>query len=112
MLQKQYRMHKSSEYKRVFANGKSYTSKHVVIYLFRGQTRYGFIASKKIGGSVKRNRAKRLMREIVRLNLDKIKKDFQIIFIARTAIVNASFAEVKKSIFYVLRKAGVLDEHS
>lgn len=111
MLKQRLRLRKSRDFQRTFAAGQSYTSRQVVIYLLKGDTRYGFIASKKVGNSVKRNRARRLMREIVRLNLSRIKPDYQIVFIARQAINRAAYAEIEKSVLYVLRKAGVLDGH-
>lgn len=111
MLNKVYRMKKKANFQSIFAHGKSYTSRQVVIYIFKENIqKFGFIASKKVGNAVKRNRAKRLMREVVRLNMDCLKCNCQMIFIARTAINNSSFAEIEKSIRYIWRKAGILDE--
>jgi len=109
MLQKELRMNKKANFKKVFANGRSYTSKHVVIYIFRGQpVKYGIIASKKIGNAVKRNRAKRLLREIIRFNFPCLTEDCQMIFIARWGINGASYQEVERSVLYIWRKAGIL----
>ena len=37
------------------------------------EKRFGFVASKKTGNAVKRNRIKRLFREVVRINYNKFK---------------------------------------
>ena len=55
-------------------------------------TRCGIIASKKVGGAVVRNRAKRRLREIVR-NFN-IKPGYDIILISRAGIEQAAFAEI------------------
>ena len=111
MLPKAYRMSKKSNFERVFTCGKSYASRHVVIYIFKGlYFKFGFIASKKIGNAVKRNRAKRLMREALRLNMGKIKTECQMIFIARGYINNASLREVENSMINIWKKAGILCE--
>jgi ribonuclease P protein component len=110
MLKKRLRLKKTKDYQRTFSYGKSYISRQVVIYLLKGDTRFGFIASKKVGNSVRRNRAKRIMREVIRLNLYRIRPDYQFILIARQAINWASYAEIEKSILYLLRKAGVLND--
>jgi ribonuclease P protein component len=111
MLLRSYRMKKKANFQSVFTHGVSYTSRHVVIYIFKGRPiKFGLIASKKIGNAVKRNRAKRLLREAIRLNLEKLHADYQMIFIARTAINGASLQEVEKSVLYIWRKAGIYNE--
>lgn len=113
MLQRNYRMKKKAGFQTVFAHGISYTSKHVVIYIFKRRPKqYGFIASKKVGNAIKRNRAKRLLREVVRLNLDIIRVECQMILIARTAINGASLQDVEKSVLYIWRKAGILNGYN
>ncbi len=55
----------------------------------------GVVASKKIGKSVKRNRAKRRLREIVRLSQHEIPKNLWIVLIARKGILDANFQMAK-----------------
>src|SRR4051794_15783423 len=52
-------------------------------------TRCGFITGKKIGNAVKRNRARRLIREAVRLRLPLIRPGWDLVWIARPSIVEA-----------------------
>ena len=108
MLKRIFRLRKKSSYKAVFADAKNYSVKHVAIYVLKGPKRFGFIASKKVGNSVQRNRARRLMREVIRLHLSEIKSDIQIIFIARVGIKGVSYIEVEKTMMNMLKRANAL----
>lgn len=109
MLQRKFRLRQKSGFKITFEKGKNYSGKYVAMYaLKKGPKRFGFIASKKVGNSVQRNRARRLMREVVRLHLAEIREDIQIIFIARARIKGVSFFEVESCIMKMLKNASAL----
>jgi len=109
MLRRKFRLRQKSGFKTIFELGKNYSAKYVAIYvIYKGPNKFGFIASKKVGNAVQRNRAKRLMREVVRLHICRIRKDIQIICIARARIKGVSYSEVESSMMYILRKANIL----
>ncbi|SKC88877.1 ribonuclease P protein component [Maledivibacter halophilus] len=104
------RLKKNTDFKNVYKKGKSFADKFVVIYLcknFSNVTRVGFTASKKVGNSVKRNRARRLMKESFRNNSRDIKIGYDIVFIARVAINDADYYDVEKSIRRVMKKSKI-----
>ena len=72
------------EYKRVYARGKSAVRPALVLYCLRNkkvkQARVGITASKKIGNAVKRNRARRLLRESIRVLYPQLKPGSNRIF--------------------------------
>lgn len=70
--------------------------------------RCGFVAGKKVGGAVERNRARRLIREAVRARLAHIKGGWDLVWIARTAIVGVKLDAVAKDVESVLVRSRLL----
>jgi len=69
-------------------------------------SRYGFSVGRRLGKAVVRNRAKRLLREILRQML--LKPGWDIIFIARAKAAGASFVNLQHSVRELLARAGLL----
>jgi ribonuclease P protein component len=70
----------------------------------------GFVVGLKVSKSaVKRNRAKRQMREVVRLLLKdgKVKTGFMIALVAKPAILEKEYDDIEKDVVGVLKRAGV-----
>ena len=63
-----------------------------------GRKRCGIIASKKIGPAVARNRVKRKVREVFRLNKHKIQAAFDIVIIVGRESINLPFSILEEKI--------------
>jgi len=70
--------------------------------------RLGVVTSKKIGGAVQRNRARRLLRETFRRHQYDLAQPVDIILVARNSIAGRTYAEVEKDYLTTLRRAGLL----
>lgn len=95
----------------VYNKGKSIADKYIVIFYKKNglpYNRIAFLASKKVGNSVARNRARRLMKESFRLSEIILPEGYDFIFIARNTICDKKCAEVRKSLESAIRRTGVL----
>lgn len=96
----------------VYNRGKSKGCKYAVV-LFKKNgmdySRLAYVASKKVGNSVQRNRARRLMRESYRTMNKKIVPGYDVIFIARNGITDYKCDEVRKGLFGAIRAAGLFE---
>jgi len=91
-LPKRLRLTKEKEFETVFKNGRKFVSKYFIVYYYISDNtdigqKFGVIASKKIGGAVKRNRAKRLIQEVLRQEFEKFRNNIWIIVITRQKIL-------------------------
>ena len=104
-------LRKQSDFSRVYKQGKSRGGRFAVILYKRNGlkfTRTAFVASKKVGNSVERNRSRRLMRAAYRAIEPKVKSGYDIIFVARAAITECREPEVEKQLRKSLEGAGIL----
>ena len=110
MLKKEI-LRRNSDFNSVYKRGKSVGDRLVVVFYKKNNLPYNriaFLASKKVGNAVARNRARRLMKESYRSLCDQLVPGYDIIFIARNTINNSKCADVKKSIEAATKRAGLL----
>jgi ribonuclease P protein component len=79
----------------------------VIFYKITDEKKTGFIASKKIGNSVKRNLAKRRLRAIFIELCDELTCGTYV-FVAKEGINKASYKELKSSILWSFKKLGCI----
>lgn len=105
------RLRDSAAFKRVYAKGQSCANRYLVLFALKKNQQYnqvGFIASKKVGNSVVRNRARRLMKESFRLNNQELKSGYDVVVIARASIKEATYKDVEKAMSHILKKSKLL----
>ncbi|MGI6495836.1 MAG: ribonuclease P protein component [Kiritimatiellia bacterium] len=99
-------------YKRVFDGGKSVAGRGIVLWWTPAdgcEIRLGVVASKRsFHDAVDRNRARRRMREIFRLNRDFLRPGVDLVLVARPRIRSLDFAALTADFQKACRKAGIL----
>jgi ribonuclease P protein component len=82
------RLSRSAEFDRVFREGRSHASRHLVVYSFPreeadAEPRLGVSVGRKVGGAVQRNRMKRLLREAFDQIAPELPRDHDFVVVAR-----------------------------
>ena len=106
-------LRKKTDFQSIYRRGKSVGDRFVVLFYRPNGLAYnrtGFLASKKVGNSVERNRARRLMKESYRHLQENLPGNahFDFIIIARNTISGKKCADVEKSLLSAFRRAGVI----
>ena len=89
------------------------TNGFLVLYARRNRTesnRVGITVSKKLGKAHIRNRIRRRLREVYRLNEARFQPGWDIVVVARAKALDAPFRDLTAAYLSLAKKAGVLRE--
>ena len=92
-----------------------YADGYLVLYARKNRTggnRVGFTVSKKLGHAVVRNRTRRRLREVYRLNESRFAPGWDIVVVARSRAVEAPFPALNGSFLSLAGRAGILTEET
>jgi ribonuclease P protein component len=92
MASKRRRLSRSGEFDRVYRDGSSHATRYLVLYTFPRRdegdkdVRLGVSVSRKVGGSVERNKVKRALREAFWELADRLPARHDFVLVARSEI--------------------------
>jgi len=104
-------LRRKKDFSVLYSKGKSVGDRYVVLFYKKNGLEYNrvaFLASKKVGNSVYRNRARRLMKESYRQLENSLEIGFDLIIIGRNTINGTKCQDVYKSLLSAMKRAGVL----
>ena len=112
MLSKKFRFHSRGGVRYVYQKGKTIRSPKMSLVFTdntRGFTRMAVVVSKKVEKSaVKRNRIRRRVYEVLRLNLDKIPKKMDYVFVVFSKdVIKMEYSELEKVVGDLVAEAKV-----
>ncbi|MEJ2722854.1 MAG: ribonuclease P protein component [bacterium] len=102
------------QFRLVYSDGKKVVCKYAILFYHRtgdpnSEPLFGVVASKRIGNAVRRNRAKRLLREAVRGTQHRLtSRDLWVVLVARGTILEASSGDVARDLQIALAGEGLI----
>ena len=111
-------------YNKAYRSGKKFFGRYICVYVLKDLhakklrrehpqkitvNRLGLSVSKKVGGAVKRNRAKRIIRAAYATVSDEILKGYLIVISAKPEIEGIKSTEIARELRYALKKLEMID---
>jgi ribonuclease P protein component len=104
------RLRRSQEFRRVWDEGRSWAHPLFILWAAPNELPYprlGFTASRKVGNAVVRNRVRRLLKEAARHLYPHISPGWDLVLVARSALVDTGERQVEGVLENKLRQAGL-----
>ena len=101
---------KSKDFSLIYNKSQKMHTKYAIIFIkenMNNEQRFGFVASKKTGNAVQRNRIKRLFKEFVKTHKNKFRENTDYIFVGKSVlkenIKNLKYKDIEKDIIKVIK---------
>lgn len=112
MIAKKFRLHKKRDFDEFAKSSSKFYSNNFVLRFVKNHkdiSCFAVVISKKISAkAVIRNKVRRRIYEVIRLNIDKIKKGYNIIIFVKKGILDLDYNDIEKELLYVLKKAELI----
>ena len=98
-------------FRRAYGRGKTAADSRLALYVRRNgrkDNRLGLTVSTKVGHAVVRNRVRRRLREIYRLNEDRLRFGFDVVVVARMRAADSGYRQLEKSFLKLADKLELL----
>ncbi len=112
-MKKTVTIKQNHEFRRLYNKGKSAVTPSMVVYCRKSRSphnRIGITVSTKLGCAVKRNRARRRLRELFRLAQPRLKQGFDVVIVARTRAVTIAHRKLQADFDRAMRELELLTE--
>ena len=107
MLRREYKLKRDNDFKKVFKQGKYFQEDFIKLKILKNKladNRFAFIVGLKVSKkATRRNKIKRQLEEIIRLNLGKMEKGFDLVVLPEKEIISKSYSEIEKNLLNLLK---------
>ena len=104
------KLKKSRDFTTIYEKSKKVYTRYAIVFVSENRKsiqRFGFVASKKTGNSVYRNRIRRLFKEFVNLNKERFHKDTDYVFVGKSILKdnlkNIKYKDIEKDLSKVIK---------
>ena len=111
---KSYRLRTTEEFKRVYEAGQKQVGRHMVVWTLPNEFNYfraGVVASKRVGNAVKRTRAKRRIRELIRMHQYQLQPGRDFVLVSRYTVPAVAWEELVKDFQHVCERANLFEDN-
>ena len=105
------KLKKSRDFTTIYDKSKKVYTRYAIVFVSENKNniqRFGFVASKKTGNAVQRNRIKRLFREFVKNNKEKFKEGTDYIFVGKAVLKEKlgtlKYNDIEKDMLKVIKR--------
>ena len=102
---------RSRDFTTIYNKSRKVYTRYAIVFVSENKNcmqRFGFVASKKTGNAVQRNRIKRLFREFVKNNKEKFKEGTDYIFVGKAVLkeklASLKYEDIEKDMLKVIKK--------
>lgn len=112
MLAKKFRLHRKSDFDKLAKSSNKFYSNNFVLKFIKNEgncNSFAVVVSKKISlKAVIRNKIRRRVYEIIRLNIDNFNKGFKIIIFVKKGVLEMDYSDLEKELLYIFKKAKLI----
>lgn len=111
-MKKTVTIKQNHEFRRLYSKGQSAVTPSMVVYCRKSRfahNRLGVTVSVKLGCAVKRNRARRRLRELFRLAQGEMRQGYDVVIVARSRAVTIPHKRLKADFDRAFSKLGLFD---
>ena len=102
-------------FRRLYRKGHTCANRYLAVYCRKNGSMHnciGLTVNAKLGCAVRRNRMRRRLREIYRLNEGRFRRGYDIVVVARSRAMDAPYAELEKAYLALAEQLSLLQDEA
>jgi len=110
-MERRFRLRRTEDFTRLRQDGTTTQNRYVLVSRMPNglaHNRYGLVTSGRVGGAVARNRARRLLREVIRALNPRLRTGFDVVLVVRQPLVQQPLDAVTRIVTEMFHQANLM----